>query len=484
MMTRVCLFSNRPTVHCANQRPPGSGERRRLLQVVVQLALFVDFSLAGFTVAALPQLYLHLDPDVDHPTAPSPDLHISNPLVLVLRHALCFVLSLPAGLFVDVVNANACVAFGLAVNFISAMVCAFGGGAWALNFGVWSQGVGSAFVRVAAVGVLAWEVRDRAQRIKALSVAAIFIFAGALLGPSFGLILQIYVSHICPFLMLGCLSLILAIAMLGMILVGKCTHGIFKKEDLSHLPTVRARQVAWLLIDPCVLICSVCIMAVTCNPAFTPPFIAKPICPPYRVSIDWLYVFFPVLFLTSTTAFAVIKRAWYAWVACALGLWFTGIANVISGITFNGYPGYHLLASFIIQTLGAALFLPGVLILLSFRIDNHHGTPIYGSAYGIANMSATILYIFGSVFGDTNTYHVNLTYTGIFVLLCVPLLVLTSRVHRKHPTKTERKVQDPEQPQESAPGDPVSIPLEPMPSTSGLQSGNVRKDVKKGSRKP
>ena len=343
-----------------------------------------------------------------------------------------------AGPIIDRLGYERPLIVGLSVLFVSTSIFAFGRSYMVLFVARSLQGVGSAFADTAGLAMIADRFKEARERSRAQGIALAFISFGCLFAPPFGGFLYEFAGKAVPFLALSFIALVDG-AMLLLIMQPvevpatsptlQMPGGVEKpKEKLQGTPIYR------LILDPYIAICAGALVVANVNLAFLEPTIATYMkkemeAQEWQIGLVWLPAFFPHVlgvFVTVKLMRAFPKRQW---LITAVGILIEGGSCLIIPFCDNFVA---LIFPLMIDCFGIALVDTAIMPTLAYLVDVRH-VSVYGSVYAIADISYSLAYAFGPVIGDwiyrgSSFLTLNIV---IFVvsLLYAPVLVLLRNVY-------------------------------------------------------
>jgi len=476
-----------PRIASLRQRTQNPETQRRLVLIIVCIALLLDNMLYMVIVPIIPVFLLHPDSHPTHfhdrvywhpkkkgemLTAPQvkamnltgdPDLQEIRPGVLEdILHWTAMMKAGPddevksigwlfaskaivqlfvspfAGPIIDRLGYERPLIVGLSILFVSTSIFAFGREYMVLFVARSLQGVGSAFADTAGLAMIADRYKEARERSRAQGIALAFISFGCLFAPPFGGFLYEFAGKAVPFLALSFIALVdgaMLLLIMQPIEVPVTSPGFQMPVD-GEKPKekLRATPIYRLILDPYIAICAGALVVANVNLAFLEPTIATYMkdtmnAKEWQIGLVWLPAFFPHVlgvFVTVKLMRAFPKRQW---LITAIGILIEGSSCLIIPACENFVA---IIIPLMIDCFGIALVDTAIMPTLAYLVDVRH-VSVYGSVYAIADISYSLAYAFGPVIGDW-IYHGSSFLTlniVIFVvsLLYAPVLVLLRNVY-------------------------------------------------------
>ncbi|XP_039441940.1 vesicular acetylcholine transporter [Culex pipiens pallens] len=382
------------------------GSQRRLILVIVSIALLLDNMLYMVIVPIIPDYLRYIGTwgpeEPVNASAPTtvwtPHAHAHHGQdtatgVLFASKAIVQLMVNPfSGALIDRIGYDLPMMVGLIIMFLSTMVFACGRSYSMLFFARSLQGVGSAFADTSGLAMIADRFTEENERSKALGIALAFISFGCLVAPPFGGALYQFAGKEVPFIILALVSLLDGFMLL---LVMKPIKEIM--ADRQELP--QETVPIWrLLIDPYIAVCAGALTMSNVALAFLEPTISlwmedNLTAENWKIGMVWLPAFFPhVLGVVITVKLARIYPE-KQWLMAAGGLALEGLCCFI--IPFSS-TYIVLMIPICGICFGIALIDTALLPTLGYLVDVRY-VSVYGSIYAIADISYSIAYAVGPI---------------------------------------------------------------------------------------
>lgn len=485
--------------------------QRRLLLVIVCVALFLDNMLYMVIVPIVPDYIAHMRGGSESPT-PTPEAEAWVPTlpppapanastfangsetptasqpagpalrpryptesedvkigVLFASKAILQLLVNPlSGPFIDRMSYDVPLLIGLGIMFASTVLFAFAED-YATLFAARSlQGLGSAFADTSGIAMIADKYPEEPERSRALGVALAFISFGSLVAPPFGGILYEFAGKRVPFLVLAAVSLLDALVLLA---VAKPFSAAARAR--ANLPVGTA--IHRLMLDPYIAVVAGALTTCNIPLAFLEPTIATWMkhtmaASEWEMGMVWLPAFVPHVLGVYLTVRLAARHPHLQWLYGALGL-------AVIGASSCAVPACRSFAPLVVALcglcFGIALVDTALLPTLAFLVDVRH-VSVYGSVYAIADISYSVAYALGPIVAGHIVHSLGFgplsLGMGLANLLYAPVLLLLRRVGLMTRSRSEREVLLDEPPQglydsvrlrECPASDPDSAPRSP-----------------------
>ncbi|XP_007936802.1 vesicular acetylcholine transporter [Orycteropus afer afer] len=463
--------------------------QRRLVLVIVCVALFLDNMLYMVIVPIVPDYIAHMrggsesftpTPEVWAPTQPPPTpanasysystVNISVPPtaawpsrpalrpryptesedvkigVLFASKAILQLLVNPlSGPFIDRMSYDVPLLIGLGVMFASTVLFAFAED-YATLFAARSlQGLGSAFADTSGIAMIADKYPEESERSRALGVALAFISFGSLVAPPFGGILYEFAGKRVPFLVLAAVSLLDALLLLA---VAKPFSAAARAR--ANLPV--GTPIHRLMLDPYIAVVAGALTTCNIPLAFLEPTISTWMkhtmaASEWEMGMVWLPAFLPHVLGVYLTVRLAARYPHLQWLYGAIGLVVIGASSCVVPACRSFGP---LVASLCGLCFGIALVDTALLPTLAFLVDVRH-VSVYGSVYAIADISYSVAYALGPIVAGQIVHSLGFAQLslgmGLANLLYAPVLLLLRNVGLLTRSCTERDVLLDEPPQ-------------------------------------
>ncbi|XP_036317141.1 vesicular acetylcholine transporter [Pipistrellus kuhlii] len=467
-------------------------KQRRLLLVIVCVALFLDNMLYMVIVPIVPDYIAHMrggsegptpTPEVEAevaacaPTLPPPVLANASSAangsepptaaqpagpalrpryptesedvkigVLFASKAILQLLVNPlSGPFIDRMSYDVPLLMGLGVMFASTVLFAFAED-YATLFAARSlQGLGSAFADTSGIAMIADKYPEEPERSRALGVALAFISLGSLVAPPFGGILYEFAGKRVPFLVLAAVSLADAAALLA---VARPFSAAARARANPPVGTAIHR----LMLDPYIAVVAGALTTCNIPLAFLEPTIATWMkrtmeASEWEMGMVWLPAFVPHVLGVYLTVRLAARHPQLQWLYGALGL-------AVIGASSCAVPACRSFAPLVVALcglcFGIALVDTALLPTLAFLVDVRH-VSVYGSVYAIADISYSVAYALGPIVAGHIVHSLGFGQLslgmGLANLLYAPVLLLLRRVSLLTRSRSEREVLLDEPPQ-------------------------------------
>ncbi|OCT90127.1 chromaffin granule amine transporter isoform X1 [Xenopus laevis] len=314
---------------------------------------------------------------------------------------------------------------GFVIMLISIFTFAFGGSYIFLLLARMLQGIGSSFIVVAGLGMVASIYTDDFQRGKAMGIALGGVVLGVVAGPPLGSAMYEFVGKASPFLLIAALALLDGALQL-FILTPKISPSAIAPPSFFSL-----------LKDPYILVAagSLCItsMGIGMLEPTLPIWMLGSMCSP-----DWQIglVFLPtsISYLVCTNVFGIISHKFGRWLCSLLGMALLGICLLCMSLAVNIFG---LIAP--IAGIGISLGIvdSSIMPIMGYLVDLRHSS-VYGGVYAISDIAISFGYAIGpSVAGAIAKaigFPLLMVIIGLLNLIYSPLCVLL----RNPPKKEER----------------------------------------------
>lgn len=315
---------------------------------------------------------------------------------------------------------------GFIIMFLSTIIFAFGRSYGVLFIARALQGVGSSCSSVSGMGMLAERYADDKERGNAMGIALGGLALGVLIGPPFGGFMYQFVGKSAPFLILSALALGDGLLQLFML-----QPAIVRQE--SDPPSLKA-----LITDPYILIAAGAITFANMGIAMLEP--SLPIWMIDTMDADkWKQgvTFLPasISYLIGTNLFGPFGHRMGRWLAAFLGLIIIGICLMCIPLATNIN---HLIAPNAGLGFAIGMVDSSMMPELGFLVDIRHSA-VYGSVYAIGDVAFCLGFAIGPALSGTLVKNIGFEWMlfGIAILnfLYAPLLFSL----KNPPTKEEKK---------------------------------------------
>lgn len=350
-----------------------------------------------------------------------------------------------SGPFIDRMSYDVPLLMGLGVMFASTVMFAFAED-YATLFAARSlQGLGSAFADTSGIAMIADKYPEEPERSRALGVALAFISFGSLVAPPFGGILYEFAGKCVPFLVLAAVSLIDALLLL---LVAKPFSASARAR--ANLPV--GTPIHRLMLDPYIAVVAGALTTCNIPLAFLEPTIATWMkhtmaASEWQMGMVWLPAFVPHVLGVYLTVRLAARYPHLQWLYGALGLAVIGASSCMVPACRSFTP---LVVSLCGLCFGIALVDTALLPTLAFLVDVRH-VSVYGSVYAIADISYSVAYALGPIVAGHIVHSLGFTQLslgmGLANLLYAPVLLLLRNVGLLTRSRSERDVLLEEPPQ-------------------------------------
>ncbi|XP_022356019.1 vesicular acetylcholine transporter [Enhydra lutris kenyoni] len=446
--------------------------QRRLVLVIVCIALFLDNMLYMVIVPIVPDYIAHMQKaGRNTPSTEASTLQPSTPAngganmgntsespkaetesedvkigVLFASKAILQLLVNPlSGPFIDRMSYDVPLLIGLGVLFASTLLFAFAED-YATLFAARSlQGLGSAFADTSGIAMIADKYPEEPERSRALGVALAFISFGSLVAPPFGGFLYEFAGKHVPFLVLAAVSLFDALLLL---VVAKPFSAATRAR--ANLPV--GTPIHRLMLDPYIAVVAGALTTCNIPLAFLEPTIATWMehtmaASEWETGMAWLPAFVPHVLGVYLTVRLAARYPHLQWLYGALGLAVIGASSCVVPACRSFAP---LVVSLCGLCFGIALVDTALLPTLAFLVDVRH-VSVYGSVYAIADISYSVAYALGPIVAGHIVHSLGFAQLslgmGLANLLYAPVLLLLRNVGLLRRSRSERDVLLDEPPQ-------------------------------------
>lgn len=314
---------------------------------------------------------------------------------------------------------------GFFVMFVSTIIFAFGENYTILFIARAVQGIGSSCSSVAGMGMLAERYPDDRERGNAMGIALGGLAMGVLVGPTFGGFMYEFAGKEAPFIILASLALL---------------DGLLQMFTLQ--PSVKpesheGESIAELVKDPYILIAAGSITFANMGIAMMEP--SLPI---------WMYetmeapewqqgaAFLPasISYLIGTNIFGPVGHKIGRWLSALIGMVVIGISLICIPFSKNIY---HLIAPNF--GLGFAIGMVDATMMphMAYLVDLRH-VSVYGSVYAIADVAFCVGFAVGPALSGTIVKNMGFNWMlwmiAVINLLYAPMLLFI----RNPPGKEEK----------------------------------------------
>lgn len=444
--------------------------QRRLLLVIVCLALLLDNMLYMVIVPIVPDFVATMGSSAHHQGAPQhlqqqPPASAANrsdgggwpsnaskPLlrprypadnddikigVLFASKAILQLLVNPlSGTFIDRVGYAIPLFIGLSVMFLSTVIFAFAENYGTLFAARSLQGLGSAFADTSGIALIADKYTEESERNRALGIALAFISFGSLVAPPFGGILYHFAGKRVPFLVLACISLLDGLLLLLAIKP-------FSDRTRDNMPV--GTPIHRLMIDPYIAVVAGALTTCNIPLAFLEPTIANWMMKTmganeWEMGLTWLPAFFPHVLGVYITVKLADKYPHLQWFYGALGMAIIGASSCM-------VPACRNFGQLIVPLcgicFGIALVDTALLPTLAFLVDVRH-VSVYGSVYAIADISYCVAYALGPIVAGEIVHSFGFVQLnlgmGLANVLYAPVLLALKNICQMKPSHSEKNI--------------------------------------------
>nr|XP_056705802.1 vesicular acetylcholine transporter [Euleptes europaea] len=443
-----------------------SHRQRRLLLVIVCVALLLDNMLYMVIVPIIPDFVATLDREARHrqgapqqpPPPPAPNGsgawpgNASKPLlrpryppdnddlkigVLFASKAILQLLVNPlSGTFIDRVGYAIPLFIGLSVIFLSTVIFAFAENYATLFVARSLQGLGSAFADTSGIALLADKYTEESERNRALGIALAFISFGSLVAPPFGGILYYFAGKRVPFLVLASISLFDGLLLLLAIKP-------FGDRSRDNMPV--GTPIHRLMIDPYIAVVAGALTTCNIPLAFLEPTIANWMSKTmganeWEMGLTWLPAFFPHVLGVYITIKLADKYPHLQWFYGALGMVIIGASSCTVPACRNFW---QLVVPLCGICFGIALVDTALLPTLAFLVDVRY-VSVYGSVYAIADISYSVAYALGPIVAGEIVHSFGFVKLnlgmGLVNMLYAPVLLALKNICKMKPSHSERNI--------------------------------------------
>lgn len=428
--------------------------QRRLILVIVSIALLLDNMLYMVIVPIIPDYLRYIEHMDDDPTttttmtpnttaAPTERTHHGQDTATGLLFASKAIVQLMvnpfSGALIDKIGYDMPMMIGLCIMFLSTAVFACGRSYSVLFFARSLQGAGSAFADTAGLAMIADRFTEESERSKALGIALAFISFGCLVAPPFGGALYQFAGKEVPFLILALISLIDGFMLL---LVMKPVKDQIRDAQLSKKQSIPIYR---LLMDPYIAVCAGALMMSNVALAFLEPTISlwmedNMTTDNWKIGMIWLPAFFPHVLGVIITVKMARKYPQHQWLMAAGGLALEGLCCFV--IPFSS--SYKMLMIPICGIcFGIALIDTALLPTLGYLVDVRY-VSVYGSVYAIADISYSIAYAVGPIIAGGVVEAIGFTALNFGIafsnLLYAPILIYLKHIYDFKPFDNEANI--------------------------------------------
>ncbi|CAM9384582.1 unnamed protein product [Lampetra fluviatilis] len=302
---------------------------------------------------------------------------------------------------------------GFIIMFISTIMFAFAESYGLLVFARSLQGIGSSCSSVAGMGLLASVYPDDEERGNAMGIALSGLALGVLVGPPFGSVMYAFVSKTAPFLVLAVLALFDGALQLCVLQKPKA---IAESQKGSSLLT--------LLQDPYILIAAgaICFgnMGIGMMEPLLPIWMMETMCPS-KWQIGMAFLPASISYLIATNIFGPLAHRIGRWLCSLLGM-------VLVGVSMSCVPLANDIYALIAPNfaIGFALGMVdcSMMPIMGYLVDLRH-VSVYGSVYAIADVAFCLGFALGPSAGGAIAKELGFPWLmviiGIINILFAPL---------------------------------------------------------------
>ncbi|CAN8023925.1 hypothetical protein HPB47_013081 [Ixodes persulcatus] len=277
---------------------------------------------------------------------------------------------------------------GFVIMFVSTLVFAAGSSYGTLFLARTMQGVGSACTSVAGMGMLAEKYPDDRERGNAMAIAMGGLALGVMIGPPFGGAMYEFVSKSAPFLVLAAVTLLDGLLQL-VVLQPKVRRDIVQGASLKSLAQ-----------DPYILAAAGAITFANMGIAVLEPSLPLWLMDTMEAP-RWQQgaVFLPasISYLVGTNLFGPMGHRLGRWLSSMMGLFIIGIClvcipmakNVNDLIAPNAGIGFAI-----------GMVDSSMMPMLGYLVDIRHSS-VYGSVYAIGDTAFCIGFVLGPIISSS-----------------------------------------------------------------------------------
>lgn len=427
--------------------------QRRLILVIVSIALLLDNMLYMVIVPIIPDYLRYVDSDswgeipapvnfTDDPITP-PTHHGQDSAtgVLFASKAIVQLMVNPfSGALIDRIGYDIPMMIGLSIMFLSTSIFACGKSYSVLFIARSLQGVGSAFADTSGLAMIADRFTEENERAQALGIALAFISFGCLVAPPFGGALYQFAGKEIPFLILALVCLIDGLMLL--LVMKPIKQQLKEQKHLKKVPTIPIWK---LFMDPYIAVCAGALMMSNVALAFLEPTISLWMedhitHDNWKMGMIWLPAFFPHVFGVILTVKLSKLFPNYQWLMVAIGLSLEGLSCLI--IPFS--TSYKvLMIPICIICFGIALVDTAILPTLGYIVDVRY-VSVYGSIYAIADISYSLAYAIGPIVAGEVVEMIGFTWLNIIIavsnLAYAPALMRLRNIYDFKPFQNEANI--------------------------------------------
>lgn len=425
--------------------------QRRLILVIVSIALLLDNMLYMVIVPIIPDYLRYVDSWGDIPTGVNFTDDPSTPIehhgqdsatgVLFASKAIVQLMVNPfSGALIDRIGYDIPMMIGLSIMFLSTSIFACGRSYSVLFIARSLQGVGSAFADTSGLAMIADRFTEENERAQALGIALAFISFGCLVAPPFGGALYQFAGKEIPFLILALVCLIDGLMLL--LVMKPIKQQLKEQKHLKKVPTIPIWK---LFMDPYIAVCSGALMMSNVALAFLEPTISLWMedhitHDNWKMGMIWLPAFFPHVFGVILTVKLSKLFPNYQWLMVAVGLSLEGLSCLI--IPFSS--SYKvLMIPICIICFGIALVDTAILPTLGYIVDVRY-VSVYGSIYAIADISYSLAYAIGPIVAGEVVEMIGFTWLNVIIavsnLAYAPALMRLRNIYDFKPFQNEANI--------------------------------------------
>lgn len=425
--------------------------QRRLILVIVSIALLLDNMLYMVIVPIIPDYLRYVDSWGDIPSGVNftdepvkeTDHHGQDSAtgVLFASKAIVQLMVNPfSGALIDRIGYDIPMMIGLSIMFLSTSIFACGRSYSVLFIARSLQGVGSAFADTSGLAMIADRFTEENERAQALGIALAFISFGCLVAPPFGGALYQFAGKEIPFLILAFVCLVDGLMLL--LVMKPIKQQLKEQKHLKKVPTIPIWK---LFMDPYIAVCSGALMMSNVALAFLEPTISLWMedhitHDNWKMGMIWLPAFFPHVFGVILTVKLSKLFPNYQWLMVAVGLSLEGLSCLI--IPFSS--SYKvLMIPICIICFGIALVDTAILPTLGYIVDVRY-VSVYGSIYAIADISYSLAYAIGPIVAGEVVEMIGFTWLNIIIavsnLAYAPALMRLRNIYDFKPFQNEANI--------------------------------------------
>lgn len=345
-----------------------------------------------------------------------------------------------SGTLIDSIGYDIPMLVGLSIIFVSTAIFAFGQSYGVLFFARSLQGAGSAFADTSGLAMIADRHPEESQRSRALGVALAFISFGCLFAPPFGGILYEFAGKCVPFLLLAGAALVDGLLIVFVVRPARERSGEGNGTSLATAPGAAPGKksgtpIYKLILDPYIAVCAGALVMANVSLAFLEPTIALWMqktmnSSEWEIGMVWLPAFFPHVGGVYLTVKLMERYPNQQWVISMVGLCLEGLSCLLIPLC-KSYIA--VVFPIMINCFGIAMVDTAILPTLGYLVDVRH-VSVYGSVYAIADISYSLAYAFGPMIAGGIVNRIGYGWLNVAIcvsnLLYAPLLLALRDVHK------------------------------------------------------